>query len=639
MFRLLLILAAALQAEPVRPVPPPGVDVPAADRKDLEAGLQRLHSSLEKLKGNPLLPDVQIYHEAARYALQYNEFFKSEEIFKAKELLREGQVRADQLLKGEAPWTTATGLVVRGYVSKIDKSVQPYGLYIPPNGPRRWRLDAWFHGRSEVLSEVNFLWEREHSVGEFTPPDSIVLFLYGRYCNANKLAGEVDLFEALADVKRHYPIDDNRIVVRGFSMGGAAAWHIAAHHAGLWAAAAPGAGFSETPEFLKLTPEQIAATPEWEKALWHMYNATDYASNFYNLPVVAYNGDIDPQKQAADVMERELKLEGMQLSRVYGPNTGHRYHPDSKPQINAIVDANSTRDPYPSRIRFTTWTLSYNRMKWVVVEGLEKHWQRARVDAQQTETGVEAKTTGVVLLNFEFGPGGAKPDFRTVTVDGQKLTVNSPQTDRSWTVKLRKTAGRWTVAGGEEPGLHKVHGLQGPIDDAFLDSFVFVKPSGTPLSEKTGEWTASELSRAIREWRRQFRGDAQVLDDSAVTDDVIASSNLVLWGDPHSNRILARILDKLPVQWTAEAVVFQGRRYPAATHVPVLIFPNPLNPKKYVVLNSGVTFREFDNLNNARQVPKLPDWAILDTTQPPEEHTPGKVVTAGFFNENWGLTP
>ena len=50
-----------------------------------------------------------------------------------------------------------------------------------------------------------------------------MLHLYGRYCNANKLAGEVDLFEALDDVKRHYPIDENRMLVRGFSMGGAAA--------------------------------------------------------------------------------------------------------------------------------------------------------------------------------------------------------------------------------------------------------------------------------------------------------------------------------------------------------------------------------------------------------------------------------
>jgi hypothetical protein len=42
----------------------------------------------------------------------------------------------------------------------------------------------------------------------------------GRYCNASKLAGEVDLFEALDAVKRQYQIDENRIVIRGFSMGG-----------------------------------------------------------------------------------------------------------------------------------------------------------------------------------------------------------------------------------------------------------------------------------------------------------------------------------------------------------------------------------------------------------------------------------
>ena len=50
--------------------------------------------------------------------------------------------------------------------------------------------------------------------------------------------------------------------------------------------------------------------------------------------------------------------------------------------------------------------------------------------------------------------------------------------------------------------------------------------------------------------------------------------------------------------------------------MPVLIYPNPLNPKKYVVLNSGFTFREYDYLNNARQVPKLPDWAVIDVTTP-----------------------
>ena len=56
----------------------------------------------------------------------------------------------------------------------------------------------------------------------------------------------------------------------------------------------------------------------------------------------------------------------------------------------------------------------------------------------------------------------------------------------------------------------------------------------------------------------------------------------------------------------------------------MLVYPNPLNPKKYVVLNSGFTFREFDNLNNARQIPKLPDYAVVDTTVAPDSDGRGR---------------
>src|SRR4051794_28520077 len=231
----------------VRPIPPPGVVVPAADRAELEAGIAQLGSEIEalrtSLKSQPalleLLPDVQIYHNAARYALTYNEFFREREIGVAKALLKQGMERARQLRDGSAPWTTATGLIVRGYVSTIDGSVQPYGLVVPasyqPGGPHEYRLDAWFHGRDETLSEVNFINGRQRSAGEFTPPNAFVLHPYGRYCNANRFAGEVDLLEALDHVRRHYPIDENRISMRGFSMGGASCWQFATHYAADWA--------------------------------------------------------------------------------------------------------------------------------------------------------------------------------------------------------------------------------------------------------------------------------------------------------------------------------------------------------------------------------------------------------------------
>jgi len=624
------LLAASALAQTPKTVPPAGIAVPPVDRIELEVGLARLRASIDKVRSNPLLPDVLIYQEAVRFALQYGEFFKTDEIAKAKTLLAQGEERAAQLAQGQAPWATAAGLVVRGYISKIDKSVQPYGLVVPqsysPNAPHRWRLDLWFHGRSETLSEVNFLSDRSRNPGEFTPRDTIVLHLYGRFCNASKFAGEVDLFEALDAVKRQYGIDENRILVRGFSMGGASAWHIGAHYAGLWAAVAPGAGFSETAQYQKLRLSGDAAPPWWEQKLWHLYDATDYAGNLFNTSTVAYNGEIDPQKQAADMMERGMAEVGLRLIRVVGPQTAHRYHPDSKIEIERMLDAIAERcsERYPRKVKFTTWTLAYNRMKWVTIDALGRHWERARLDAEIAgDSAVNVETGNVTAFTLEMGSGGCPLDLTrkpVVTIDGQKVTAPGPMSDRSWTAHFSKSGSQWTAGDTSlDAGLHKRHGLQGPIDDAFLDSFVFVSPTGRPQAPGVAQWVANEEKRAIDEWRRQFRGDAQVRNDTDVTDADIASSNLILWGDPGSNRVLARIADRLPVKWPS-----------AATHVPILIYPNPLNPKKYVVLNSGFTFAAFAAASNSQQTPKLPDYAVWDTAN-------SKVVLAGFFNEDWGM--
>jgi hypothetical protein len=57
--------------------------------------------------------------------------------------------------------------------------------------------------------------------------------------------------------------------------------------------------------------------------------------------------------------------------------------------------------------------------------------------------------------------------------------------------------------------------------------------------------------------------------------------------------------------------------------------------EKYVVLNSGITFRENHDRTNSLQNPKLPDWAIIDLTQPPDGNAPGRIADADFFDEQW----
>jgi hypothetical protein len=643
----------------VRPIPPKGNALPDSVRDEIRKGLAELQGLIRATGTHDLLPDVLVYEKAVRWALNYDEVYDPKNTktpgANVKKVLAAGLERAKQLRDGKTPWTTQTGPVLRGYKSKVDGSVQPYWLIVPADydfaGKTKHRLDFWWHGRGETLSEANFMAGAPVASGILPAPGAMILHPYGRYCNANKFAGEIDTFECLDHAKKHYRVDEARLVARGFSMGGAACWQFGVHYPTLWAACAPGAGFSETPEFLNVfQDEKVDGVPWYEKKLWRMYNATDHALNIFNLPTVAYSGEIDRQKQAADVMAREMKKVGLDLVHVIGPKTAHAYEKGAKAEVNRRIDAivAKRKDPRPKEIKFMTYTLRYNRCAWATITRLEKHWEPATIEGRFEDGHFTIKTKNVAAFTINLmGVKGPTINLKHHTIDGDTVPVSikTEAGTASQIVDVREAlaftknnAGKWTQ-GLPADGLAKVPGLQGPIDDAFMESFLMVRPTGKALYAPTSRWAQKEMEHAIAHWRSQFRGDAPVKPDRDVTDDDIKNNNLILWGDPASNRVLARMADKLPVTWKDGSIVVGKDEYPGKSHMPVLIYPNPLNPKKYVVLNSGFTFREYDQLNNARQVPKLPDYAVIDVTTPPNSRYPGKVVLAGFFGERWELLP
>lgn len=544
--------------ENVRQIPPPGIDVSAEDRAALTPQLELLASRLQSLaaRKEPLVkeltPDVEIFYRAVRDALQYNEFFAPGEVKAANDLLRAGIERADQLLAGEAPWTRQTGLVVRGFRSKLDQTVQPYGLVIPESytfaGKDEFRLDLWFHGRGERLSENAFISQRMRQRGNIAPANTIVLHPYGRYSNAFKFAGEVDVLEALNHAQEHYRIDEDRVAVRGFSMGGAGCWQLAVHYPDLFFAANPGAGFSETPEFLKFFQQETLTPTSFEQTLWRWYDCPGYAANLYNLPTVAYSGELDIQKQAADIMEAALAMEDISLVHIIGPDTKHAIHKDSLVEIEArlasLAEPGSER--LPRRVQLATYTLKYNRSYWVEITGLDQHWEPGRVEAAITgpnRIGVNA--TGVSGFSLSMATGRCPFDIRKavkVTVNGKTYDAPRPMSDRSWSFHLWQ--GKAVAKSGPpSDGLYKRQHLQGPIDDAFMGSFMVVRPSGMARHEAVDQWSRSEADHFIEHWRRHFRGDAVVKNDSEVTAADIQTSNLILFGDPASNKLIGQIAD------------------------------------------------------------------------------------------------
>ena len=640
----------------VRPVPPPGIKVPDEIRQELQAGVDALGKEIDGLKKSlksPLsdvLPDVQIFHKAVRDTLKYDEFYGKNEFDAARKLLKIGGERAKALKDGKAPWLAETGPSVRGYLSKIDGSVQPYGLFVPSNykgGAHPFRLDVWFHGRFERNSEVGFVSQMLGSKGgALQTPSTLICQPYGRYSNANHFAGEIDTLEAIEAIAKHYVIDRNRIVVSGFSMGGAACWNFAVHYAGEWAAAAPGAGFSESPDFLRVYQSEKLSPTWYEKKLFHLYDCTDWALNLTECPTVAYSGEKDNQKQAADLMVKAMGAEGMDLVHIIGPGMGHQYHPKSKAEIEQRLASivKFGRPEFPKTIHFATYSLRYDTMRWVKVDRMTKHWTRAQIDGEMTHNGLVAKSSGIERFTLTLPPGAWPWDITrkpTVVIDDIVVPATQPMSDRSWTASFVKAKNTWMLDESRDDGLSKHHGLTGPIDDAFMDRFVVVRPTGKPLNDKVGGWAAKELEHLRVHWRKQFRGDAPVKDDTAITDADIAGSNLILFGDPSSNAVLKKIADRLPIAWSDAGIKLgkDGKSFDAGHHAVAMIYPNPLNPKKYVVLNSGFTFREYDYLNNARQIPKLPDWVVFDVNQPTTSKIAAGVADAAFFGERWELTP
>lgn len=625
-----LVTAADGWPDIARKLPPMGKDLPEADAKRLRAAVDDLSTALAK-QSAPLAADVALFTKAVDLALRHREFYDvAKDLPKADWALTQARERLGKLTS--APWTTQRGAVVRGYVSSIDDSVQPYGLIIPDklDAGKPCPLYVWLHGRGDKDTDLHFIKGRSGGGSDIKPGDGIVLHIFGRQCVGFKNAGEIDVLEAIAHVQSQYKIDPDRVALMGFSMGGAGAKHLGAHYADRFATMHTGAGFAETRRYLNLKVEDV---PSYEATLWGLYDSPDYVRNLFNIPVIAYSGEEDAQMKAGIILGEAYVAHGKKLEHLIAPKTGHKYHPDYMKQVMAFTTAALAkgRNTMPEQVYFQTRTLRYAKQYWVEALGLGEHWKDARVDAQADTKGVTATTSNITRLRLTW------PKLKsgsTVTLDGQELKVGASKNGAVFECRGET----WALAKEDTPaGLHKSPGLQGPIDDAFMSRFLIVLPSKPCGDAAVDSWVKNESAHQRTRWSALMRGEMRVKQDNEVTAEDIASSNLILWGDAAANSVSAKVLGKLPVQWDGATVTLGTKKFDGAHHVPVCIYPNPLNPAKYVVLNSGLTFREAHDKTNSQQNPKLPDWAVIDIRTPASDTVPGKVVDAGFFDERWAV--
>lgn len=477
-------------------------------------------------------------------------------------LEREAQRLVRALDRGDDPFAELGGYVRMAHLSRLDGSAQPYELFVP-TARRRGRdaRDGWalvvtlhgFKGNAGDYFRNTFGLPRNYEESESleahgrhgaapTQGPMVVIAPEARGQSMYRQMGEVDILEAIADVRARLPIDPTRIYVTGGSMGGTGAAYLPLRNPGLFAAAAPLAGYHDQRVRQDTHHEGLTAV---ERFLMARLSDVDWAENAAHLPMLLVRGQRDrPLEWTRNLVGRLRELRYSVEHRE--PDLRHNVWTETYAE-GAIFDwfDDHRRPTHPERVRLRTARERTRRAWWVEVA-------RARtdafgeVDARIHEGRIEATTEGLARVVFSPPSSLLEGETLNATVDGQRVSGPRPLT-------LSREGERWRVGGAEPAPLGR------PMRDVFHDPLVFVVGTRDPRHTAMNRLVAAH-------WARLPGVDVRypIVDDVDVTEQMKEQATLVLVGPPSSNAVLAPIAERLPIRFESSAIRLGDQRFEGA---------------------------------------------------------------------------
>jgi poly(3-hydroxybutyrate) depolymerase len=543
----------------------------------------------------------------------------------------------------------------RTFISSMDNSCQYYAV-LPPEDydpERKYALILTLHGAG-VRAEGQVDAYKPKSWAFVVAPTNRRPFGFDW-----QDWGRLDALEVLREAVKTLPVDTTRIYLTGHSMGGHGAWHVGLNHPDLFAAMAPEAGWTSfelyIPWFLQKSyiygdPRAVAMRDlslRQDKPL-------NFVENARNLPVYILHGGSDDNVPVIHGRMFAGRLEGLGYEYEYNemPGRGHWWHDDSLdvscvdyPEVMDFL-ASHTREDHPDIVSFRTVNLgTSNQAYWIRIDAQEKPMTMTEINAHSLGHVFHSLSVPTITIEtqnvreFTLAPGhlmGQGPF--TVSIDGEEQIVNLPEDGM---LTLTKRAGRFRPGPAGLSGLVKTPDLYGPIKQAYFSPFVLV------YGTKSGTWRFPAVdvtlpmarSQAMRWWRRG-NGCVNVVPDTCVTDSMTAACNLILFGGPLENRITARIQRDLPIRVKRGAIEIGGHLIEGRGLAARFIYPNPLNPERFVVVHAGGDvggLRLSDTFKTMHAGAGLPDYIIFDSRAVYRGWA--GVLATGFFDSDWEVDP
>jgi dienelactone hydrolase len=456
---------------------------------------------------------------------------------------------------------------------------------------------------------------------------AMVLMPYGRRNTDFQGVGERDVLDTIHETQALFSVDPQRLYLMGVSMGGRGCWHIAAHHPGMFAAIAPISGHTDMPRWWGWDKTKM---PVWKLWLNARDNPIDLAENLRNLPIFLQHGGADtliPTEQSR-LMVARLKELGIPVEYTEYEGQSHYIYWDPETYRKSFQFLVKYRlNPSPTRVTLKAYSLDYASAYWLSTDSFLRWGQPGYVDAQTSpdRTSLTLQTDNLQWLCFNLvqAPVQQQGQVRIIT-GGVARAAHAGVANWSCTLIDRSpTAPGWCT---------KRPGLCGPLDQAFNGPFLLVV--GTGGGERAAANLRAQVELWVDQWELYCDGRPPVVNDTEVTGKQIEGYNLVLFGTPQTNSVLAKLAGKLPVQIGDHRYQVGRRVYQGPTLGLALVYPNPLAPRRLVAVFAGEIWGQKLGVNH--KFDELPDYIVYDTAAQEYDST-DQHLCAGLFDINWQL--
>ena len=403
---------------------------------------------------------------------------------------------------------TGAEVCKRTFESSVDKSVQYYAVQ-PASAPNAKALVLSLHGASvEATGQAAAYGQK--------PWCNVVCPTNGRpYGFDWEDWGRINALDALADAKRVYSPDPDKIYLTGHSMGGHGTWSIGFNNPSLFSAIAPCAGWISFWSYAGgadwKDPDQV------ENLLRRAANPSDtllLLDNASDLGIFIQHGDKDdnvPVEQAREMRERLSKFHH-DFDWHEEPGQSHWF--DTDPEAGANVEDYAPLFDFLAKHRIRSqaerrlWSLTtVNLMADHSAANLSILSQshsalpsKLNVRTYADGSYEEATTENVHALAVSdmFGH-----DHFKLKVDGQDFPIDAS----SGPAFLVQTSGRWEVA-------QKSTATDRTASPNFKASFGRVLVYGTKGPKEQAEWSYNKARFDAETWWYRGNGTFQTIPDT-----------------------------------------------------------------------------------------------------------------------------